>query len=454
MNISFDKIDNVNAIVTVEINESDYENKIKDTLKEIRRTHTEKGYRPGHVPAALIEKKYGKSVKYDVINKEISNALFNYIKENDLRVLGNPMPEANEEFDLNNKDFTFKFRVGIAPEINTHVNKDMTIPYYTIEVTDEMIDQQDKNMCKRLGKQESGEEVEPNALVKGVITELNEDGTPKEGGIVVEKGIVAPEFFKNDEQKSLFVGKHKGDSVKFNPAATCDANPTELASMLNIDKEDAENHKGDFNFDIEDIIVLRPAEHNQEFFDKVFGPDKVHNEEEYKAAVKDMIAAQLAADSNFRFTIDARNNILEAVGEIELPDEILKDYLKMQDKNLTDENIEEEYKKIRTDLVWQLVREEIAKQLEIKLEESDLRNLAGMIARQQLASYGMTNIPEDGLNYYIDNMLKDDKHREQIANQALDMKLFNGIRASVNVDDKTVSVEEFNKLFAPAEETK
>lgn len=454
MNISFDKTDNVNAIVTVEIAENDYAQKIKDALKEIRRTHTEKGYRPGHVPAGLIEKKYGKSIKYDVINKEISNALFNYIKENDLKVLGNPIPENNEEFDINNSDFTFKFRVGLAPEIDTHVNKDLTIPYYTIEVTDEMIDQQDKNMCKRLGKQESGEEVEPNALVKGVITELNEDGTPKEGGIVVEKGIVAPEFFKSEEQKALFVGKHKGDSVKFNPAATCDANPTEMASMLNIDKEDAENHKGDFNFDIEDIIVLRPAEHDQEFFDKVFGADKVHNEEEYKAAVKEMIAAQLAADSNFRFTIDARDNILKAVGEIELPDEILKDYLKLQDNNLTDENIDEEYKKIRKDLVWQLVREEIAKQLEVKIEEKDLRNLAALIARQQLASYGMTNIPEDGLNYYVDNMLKDDKQRENIANQALDMKLFNGIRASVNVDDKTVSVEEFNKLFAPAEETK
>lgn len=449
MNITFDKTDNVNGIVTISLSEQDYADKVAQTLKDIRRNHTEKGYRPGHVPAALIEKKYGKGVKYDTINKAVSEALFNYIKENDIRVLGNPMPVAQEDFDIDAKDFTFKFNVGIAPEIDPHVDKDLKIPYYTIKVTDEMAAEQDANLRKRLGKQESGDTVEPDALVKGVITELNPDGTPKENGIVVENGIVAPKYFKSEEQKALFEGKHKGDTLTFNPAATCDANPTEMASMLGIEKEDTENHKGDFNFEINDIIVLRPAEHDQEFFDKIFGPDQVHNEEEYQKALRDMITQQLSADSNYRFTIDARDAILKAVGEIELPDAVLKEFLISQNENLNAENIDEEYDRIRQDLVWQLVREEIARRLEIKLSDDDLRNLAGTIARQQLAQYGMTNVPDDGLKYYVDNMLKDEKQREQIAQHALDMKLFNAIRATADTQNKEVSVDEFNALFAP-----
>lgn len=447
MNISFEKIDNVNAKVTVTLEEADYKEKIAKTLKEIRQTRPEKGYRPGHVPMALIEKKYGKPVKYDVINREVSEALFNYIKEQDLNVLGNPVADKDESFDLDQTEFKFTFRLGLAPEMDTHVNKDLHVPYYTIKVSDEMVDRQDEMFTKRLGKQEPGETVEPNALVKGVITELNEDGTAKEGGVVVENGIVSPEYFKSDAQKELFVGKHVGDMVRFNPAETCEANPAEMASMLNIDKDDVENHKGDFNFEIKEIIVLRPAEHDQEYYDKIFGADKVHNEEEYKNALREMIAAQLKNDSDYRFRLDAKNDIMKAVGDVELPDAVLKDYLMQQNEALSAENIDNEYAALRSDLIWQLLRDRIAKQLDIKLEEADIRGLAGVIARQQLAQYGITNLPDDGLKYYVDNLLKDENHRRNIAEQALDLKLFNGIRASVTVDEKEVSIDDFNKLF-------
>ena len=220
------KIDNVTATVTVSLEEKDYQDKIKKTLKEINMSRPEPGFRPGHVPAGLIQKKYGKAVKYDVINKEVSEALYNYIKENEIQVLGNPVPKKNEEFDLDNKEFTFEFTVGVAPEIDTKVNKEMHIPYYTIEVTEDMIQRQDEMFRRRFGAQVPGDTVEPNALVKGVITELDEQGQPKEGGIVVENGIVSPQYFKSEEQRALFIGKHVGDVVKFNPAATCEGNET------------------------------------------------------------------------------------------------------------------------------------------------------------------------------------------------------------------------------------
>ncbi len=450
MKVDYAKIDDVNGELTVVLEEKDYADKVKKQLKEISKNHAEPGFRPGHVPAGLIQKKYGASVKYDVINKEVGSAIFDYIKENNLHVLGNPVPMQDEAFDINGTDFTLKFKVGVAPEFDTHVNKDLHVPYYTIKVTDEMIDRQDEQFTRRFGKQEQGEVVDATALVKGVITELDENGNVKEGGIVVENGIVSPQYFKSEDQRKLFEGKHVGDIVRFNPAATCDSNATELASMLNIAKEETENHKGDFNMEIKEIIVLKPAEHNQEFFDMVFGADKVHNEEEYRAALRDMIAASLVNDSNYRFTIDAKKAIQDAIGELKLPDEVLKDFLKSQNEALNNENIDEEYVRLRPELEWELEKEAVAAQLDIKVEDNDLLNTARMMARSQFAQYGMTNVPDETLDRYAQDILKDERARNQVYNQTVDMKLFGGIRATVSVDDKEVSVEEFNDLFRNA----
>lgn len=450
MKIDYAKIDDVNGEITVTLEEKDYADKVKKQLKEISKNHAEPGFRPGHVPAGLIQKKYGAAVKYDIINKEVGNAVFDYIKDNKLHVLGNPVPQQSEDFSIEAADFTLKFKVGLAPEFDTHVNKDLHVPYYTIKVSDEMIDNQDGQFSRRFGKQEPGETVDATALVKGVITELDENGNPKEGGIVVENGIVSPQYFKDNAQRELFMGKKVGDVVKFNPAATCDANPTEMASMLNIDKSEVDGHKGDFNLDIKEIIVLKPAEHNQEFFDMVFGADKVHNEEEYREALKAMIASGLVQDSNYRFTIDARKAIADAVGKLQLPDEVLKEFLKSQNEALNNENIDEEYVRLLPELEWELEKEAIASQLDIKVDEEDLKNTARMMAQSQFAQYGMSNVPAETLDRYASDILKDEKARNQVYNQTVDMKLYNGIKASVSVDEKEVSVEEFNDLFRNA----
>lgn len=450
MNVTFEKIDDVNGLVTVEIAAADYADNVKKALKNIAKNRPEPGFRPGKTPIALIQKKYGEAVKYDEVNKATSEALYNYIKENNLRVLGNPVPEADEKFDIKNDDFTFKFRVGLAPEITSPVNKDLTIPYYNIEVTDEMVTNQDQNLRRRFGKQESGDTIDSNAVVKGVITELNEDGTVKEGGIVVENGIVGPEHFKSEDQKAIFVGKKVGDKFTFNPWAAAEGNAVELASMLNVDKDEVENHKGDFQFEVKDAIVLRPAELGQEYYDQLFGKDNVKDEEEYKKSVKEMIQAQLASDSDFRFTIDSKDAILKAVGEITLPDEVLKDYLKQANETLNDENIEEEYAKARPQLIWQLVSDKIAEALEVKLEQADVIELAKAIARNQFAQYGMPNVPEDILEKYAQEIISG-KQGDQVRQQALESKLFSTIKNAVTLDEKNVSVEDFNKLFAPAE---
>lgn len=453
MNVTYDKLGNVNAKVVIALEEKDYADKVKKELKNIGQSRPEPGFRPGRTPEALLRKKYGKSLKYDIINKEVSDALYNYIQENKIKVLGNPVPVRNDAFNIDDKDFTFEFEVGLAPEINVNIDKDMHIPYYTIKVTDEMIDEQSKALRRRMGKQEPGDEINEDALVKGVMTELNEDGTAKEDGIVQENGIVAPKYFKNAEQSALFMGKHVGDEITFNPAQTCEENATEMASMLGIGKEDVDAHKGNFRFEIKEIIVLNPAELGEEFYDQVFGKDQVHNEEEYRKALGEMIANQMVADSNYRFSIDAKEIIEKAAGELELPEKVLKDYLMLQNEEVNAENVDEVYKKSVDGLVWQLISDDFAQKQELKLEESDLKTVAQMMARNEFAKYGMTSVPEETLEKYSDEILKDRRTRERVANEAFSMKVFAKIHELVTLDNKEVSVEEFNALFALPENT-
>lgn len=452
MNVAYEKLDNVRGKLTVKIEENDYADKVKAQLKEIRKSQAVPGFRPGKAPASMIEKKYGEAVKYDIVNKEIGNALFGYIRDNKLHVLGNPVPAESNQFDLQNKDFDLEFTVGLAPEFDTHVNKELHVPYYNIEVSDEMIDTQDKNFRMRLGKQQPVEQADATAVIKGVITELDENGEPKAEGIVMENGIVSPNYFKSEEQKELFKGAKVGDVIKFNPAATCDGNETEMSSMLNIDKNDVENHKGDFSFKVTEIIGLVPAELNEEYYKQVFGPEtEVKTEEEYRQALKNMIANALVSDSNYRFTIDAREAIQKAVGSLELPDEILKDFLRTQNEALNETNIDAEYDSARPALEWELIRDAVAEQLDVKVENEDVLNTARMMARQQFAQYGMNNIGDDVVDKYAQDILKDKKAAESIFNQTRDMKLYAAIKEAVTTDDKNVTVEEFNALFTPAE---
>lgn len=446
MKIDYQKLNDVTGELTIVVEENDYADKVKKQLREIGKRHPEPGFRAGKVPAGILEKKYGKSVKYDEINKLVGDAVYNYIQENDINVLGNPIPDKANAINDDAKEFTLKFKLGVAPDFEVKVDKDVHIPYYKIQVTDEMIDRQDEAMRRRYGTQEPGEEVDDTALVKGVIKELNEDGTVKEDGIVVENGIVAPQYFKSEDQKKIFVGRHPGDSVVFNPYATCDGNVTELSSMLNISKELAPEYKGDFSFDIKEIIVVKPAELNEEYFKMVFGDD-VKDEAQYRDAVKKMIEASLEGDQNYRFTVDTEDVVRKQVGDMELPDEILKEYLLSQNDNLNADNIEEAYKDIRQQLIWDLEKDKIGQLLNVKVEADDVLNTAKMIARQQFAQYGMSNAPEDAIDRYADQLVKDEKSRGQIVRQTSDMKLFGAIRNAVTLDTKDVSVDEFNALF-------
>lgn len=449
MNVTLEKIDNVNGIITLSIEEKDYQEKVKKELKLISVKHPLPGFRPGHVPAGLLQKKYGKEVLVEVVNREIYDNLLNYIQENKLNLLGEPIIANAEEVDFDTmKDFSFKFEVGFAPEIKLALDKSVNVPYYTIEVDQKMLDQQSEMFCKRFGKQVKGEQVDATALVKGSMVELDENGAVKEGGIVVESTIVAPQYFKSEDEKAKFADKKVGEEVVFNPWNTCDGNAAEMSSMMNADKEVVAEAKGDFKLTITEILVNQAAELNQELFDAVFGKDTVTNEEEYFAKLKEMIAAQLVNDSNFRFTIDAEAALKAQVGALELPTEFLKKWLVRQDNKYTAENIDEEFPKMVPQLEWQLIKEEAARVLEVKVSEEDLLADAKRIAFQQFAQYGMANVPEEMVEKYAKDLLENKEYRSQIVQQSVDNKLFAEIKNAVSLEEKTVSVEAFNELFA------
>lgn len=453
MNINLEKIDETTAKIVVNVEEADYAARVTEELKKIGRTHTIPGFRKGHVPTEQLRRRFGREVKSDVINREVIDKVFDYIKENNLKVLGEPLPVETKEISLEEKDYTFEYEIGMAPAIDFTLDKAVHLPYYEIEVSDEMIGQQDEGLRKRFGKRENSEEVDNTAIVKGVIMELNEDGTIKEteDAIQVTNGMIGVFQIPDADQKALFLGKKINDKVRFNAAKLCAGNLPELASMLNIDRERAAEITSDFEMAISEIMIVKLAEHNQEFFDEVFGRDKVHNEEEYLAAVKAMIAADLVQYSDYRFREDAEKKLLADYGNFELPKEFLKKWLLARNPEATAEQIDADFDNILKSLRWQLIKEHIAAQTGLKIEEEDLKMFARALAQRQLAQYGITNMDEETVNGMAERILNDKQYHERIVEQVGDAKLYNTIKNAVTLDVEVLSIDAFQKMVNPAE---
>lgn len=447
MNVNFEKIGNVNAKITVSIVEEDYKSEVKKGLAEVGMKRPIKGFRPGHVPAGLLQKLFGEQVLSEVLDRKVGRAFTNYIVENKIDLLGEPMPCNEGPIDLKaQKEFEFKFELGLAPEFELKLDKDVKIPYYEIEVSQEMVDNQDKSNRKRFGKQVAGEVAAEDSLLRGSLVELNEDGTEKEDGIKVEKTVIIPQYLKNDDEKKKFVGAKVNGDVVYNPNVSVDGNVTELSALLNVDKEVADV-KSDFKFHVEEVLVTEEAALDQELFDSVLGKDQAKTEEEYFAKLKEMLAAQLKNDSNYRFTLDAEKVLKEVVGDLELPEDFLKRFLAARDENTDPAKIEEDFPKTKAQLQWHLIKEKVARNFAIKVEAEDKMRLARYFAAQQFAQYGMGNMPEDVIDNYAHKILEDENYSNEISNRAMEDKVFAQIQNAVTLDVKKVSVEEFNKLF-------
>lgn len=448
MNVTLDKNGNVSGVLTISLVEEDYQDEVKKQLSLLGRRRPIKGFRPGHVPASLLKKHYGGQVTAEVVDEIVSRELTNYIRENNIDLLGEPMLSKDTKVDLvNEKNFEFKFDLGFAPEFELKLDKRVKVPYYNIEVSQTMVDDQSNAYKKRFGTQVPGDVSTEDALLRGSMEELDKDGNVKEGGIKVERTIVSPKYLKDEVEKAKFVGLKVNDTITFNPRVSSGSNVTEMAAMLAIDKDQAENVESDFTFKVEEILVNKDAELGQELYDMVFGKDVVKTEEDYYAKIKEMLAGQLKSDSNYRFTIDAEKVLVKKVGELELPDEFLKRYLVSINKDTEPSKIEEEYPRTRGEIVWQLIKEKVAKQYDVKIEKEDQMRLARIYAAQQFAQYGIGNVPDETLDRYAGELMENKDYAKEINRRAFEDKVFATIRDNVSLTEKDVTAEEFNKLF-------
>ncbi len=447
MNVTFDKKDNVNALLTVSLTPEDYLENEKKELLNISRKHPMKGFRPGHVPMSLLKKQYGIEVRSQVVDRMVGKALTDYIVNEKIDILGEPMLSADTRVDLNqDTNYEFKFDLGLAPEFELKLDKRVKIPYYNIKVTDEMVENQNASYKKRFGKQVPGEAAAEDSLLKGSMVELDENDAAKERGVSVDRTIISPQFLKNADEKAKFIGKKVGESIVFNPHTAADGNLTELAAMLNVDKSEADI-KSNFKFNVEEILVNQDAEMDQELFDNVLGKDVAKTEEEYREKLREMISNQLKNDSNYRFTVDAERVLKKKVGNLELPEEFLKRFLQARSKEQDEKKFDEQFPQTLEQLKWQLIKEKVARTYDVKVELEDKLRLARFYAAQQFAQYGMTNLPDEVIDKYAHEFLEKREYSEEIQNRAFEDKVFAAIKANVGIDEKEVSVEEFNKLF-------
>lgn len=455
MEIKFEKTGEACGKITVSITEADYADKVTAKLKEIGKKHVIPGFRKGHIAVPELRKRFGRDVKSEVINDEVFHAVFEYIDKEKIQILGQPLPCGSTEIDMKTPDYTFSYDVALWPELNIVLDKSVSLPFYKIAVSDDMMAEQDKNLCERFGAQVPGDEVDAKAVVKGSIMELNADGTVRTDAdaIQVVSGIIAPFLFKNKEEADKFLGKHVNDKVVFNPRKAADGQVAELASMLNIDKDAAEKVEADFEFAISEIIVLKPAEHNQDFYDDVFGKDKVHTEDEYQTQLRAMIEASLAPNSFQLFNRDAHDYLMKTYSDMTLDEPLLKRWILLQDKNLTAENLDKDFDAMLPGIKWEIISGDVARKLEVKVTEDDLLARAKFIARQQMQQYGMYNMDEDTVADMAKRILAENSYRRRIAEEMEEVKTFDAMRAAITVDEKTVSLDEFRKLANPEAET-
>ena len=447
MNITFEKTGNVTGVLTLNIEKADYEANVKKGLQTAQKKVQMPGFRPGHVPAGMVKKMYGTQIKAEEVQKLISEKLYAYIQENNLDVLGEPIAH-DDQVDIEKDDnFVLHFDLGLSPEMNVELSSNDTVDYYDINVTEEMVDAQVKRMAQQAGHPENVQTYEERDILRGILAQLDENGQPVEGGIVVESASLMPTYFKNDEQKALFNGAKVNDILVINPSKAYEGNEAEVSSLLKVKKEEVAQYTGDFSFQVNEISRFVPAEINQEFFNAVFGEGAVEGEEAFRAKVKEGIQAQHVLDSDYKFLLDLRAYCEAKVGEVEFPNEVLKKVMLNNNKEKGEAYVEEHFEASINELKWHLIKEKLVKANDIKLEQADVKAAAVEAARMQFAQYGMNNVPAEYLENYAEEMLKNKQQAQSLIERSIETKLVAALKNVLNLNHKAVSAEEFGKLF-------
>lgn len=448
MNIVRKDLDQSNAMVTLSIEKVDYTEKVDKTLRDYRKKANIPGFRPGMVPVGLVKKMYGKAVLAEEINKLVSDGLYGYIRDNNINILGEPLPNQTEQkqIDFETQEvFEFVFDLGIAPEFEVELTKKDKVAFYNITVSEEMIDNQVKSYTGRYGKYIQEDSVEEKDMLKGELLEMA-DGKVNEEGLKVQDATMTIAYMKDADQKALFAGAKKGDLITFNPAKAY-VEEAEISSLLKISKDEAKTIDTDFQLKIESITRYHESEIDQELFDKVYGEGVVSSVEEFRAKIKENIQENLTSDSEYKFGVDAQEMLIAKYNSLPFPDAFLKRWVLSSNENLTAEKLDEDYSKMIADLTWHLVKDKLAKANDVKVEKEDVEEFAKKMAKAQFAQYGMIGMDDEIIANYAKDMLKKEDTLKNIVDKVAEEKVFAVVKGAVKLETKEVSIDEFNKMF-------
>ncbi len=448
MNITRENIDNVNAVINVAIEKADYEKQVADTLKDYRQKASIPGFRPGKAPKGLIQKRFGTAVLVEEVNKLLSQNLSKYLVEEKLPILGEPLPSEEKQAPINwesDENFTFSFDVAMAPEVALSLDKRNKLKYYKIAVSDEMIQQQEDMAANQLGENVPAEVAVENSSVRGNFVQIDAEGNEVEGGIAPEGVLLAVDKIKDEAVKSQFVGCKKDDIIIFDPVKAFQ-NRHEVGHMLNIKHDEADELNSEFKFTVTEVLQFQKAELNEELFKRLYGEDtEVKTIEDFRARIKEEMARGLVNSSDYKFAIDTRDALVEKA-ELQMPEAFLKRWLLTSNEELTQEQIDAEFDDFVKDLKWQLIKDSIAKENEVKVTQEETDVFAKRMALAQFQQYGMYDVPEEQLESFAKMILEKPEERERIYKKLHEDKVIAIIKEKVTIDEEEVSQEEFNKM--------
>ncbi len=448
MNITRESIDDLNAVLRIQLEKADYDGNVEKVLRDYRKKANIKGFRPGMVPIGLIKKMYGKAVQIDEINKVVTDNIQKYLTDEKIEILGDPLPKIddNEKIDFDTQEsFTFSFDLGIAPAFETKLSKKNKVTYYEITADDKMKNDYLDNYTRRYGKFEKADISEEKDILKGKIEALDEKGNLVPEVILADDTSLSIEIIKDKKIKKQFIGKAEKDSIDFDLRKAF-PNDNEIAGLLKKQKEEVVQVEGDFRFTINEISRFSPAELNQELFNRIYGENIIQSEEEFRNRINEEITANLSNESEYKLSTDLKKLAIEK-SEFNLPDAFLKRWLLKVNEKTTEELVEKEFDNFSRDLKWQLIRNKIARTNELKITEEELLKEAEKITRYQFSQYGLFYATDEQVENYAKETLKREEDAKRIADKILEEKVNLILKDTVKLENKAVSIEEFNKLF-------
>lgn len=443
MNVTTTKTGDLTATLTVEINEQDYQQKVESKLKDYRKKANIPGFRPGHVPAGLIKKQYKKPLLIDEVNHLLQGAVYEHIQKESLDILGNPLPKEQTDIDWENQtDFTFEFELGLSPEFNVEVSEKTKVPYYKIEADKAMIDRYVNDYAKRFGKMSYPDKVEEHTLLKGKFIEVDEANSPVENGIEKEATLTVGSLAKEKEA----YGKKVGDSLSLNLKKSFEKD-FNVANLLGVSSNELESSTGFFEFTINELSKLEPAELNQDLFDKVFGEGKAKTEAAFRDLIKADAEKMFVGESDRKFYEDLKETVLEK-SKVSLPAEFLKKWMRTAgEKPLTEDEVETQYPQMEDSMKWQLVENKIIKNNNIEVKQEELVAFTQDLVAKQMAQYGQQ--PETAeLENIAKRVLENQEEAQRIADQMFSEKLITHFKNTVTLKEKKVSFDEFIKKIS------